>query len=286
MGATHESDTLPLVSIVTPSLNQGPFIDEAIRSVLEQDYPAIEHIVVDGGSTDGTLGVLRGHPALRWVSEPDGGQADAVNKGFRMARGSIFGWLNADDYYLPGAVAAAVGLLRESGCGLVHGGWRQIEEDGSIIMDVPVRPFDYQHLLEVANGIAQPGAFFTREAFEAVGGLDVRYRYAMDYELWLKLGKSFEVRHVDRILAAYRYHPVSKSVAEYPQFWPETRRASREHGSRFFSPMYTDYYLPRYRPNLYRLLLATRLLRARDFRGLRSKVVGSRSSSGPAARHD
>jgi glycosyltransferase involved in cell wall biosynthesis len=263
----------PLVSIVTPSLNQGQFIEEAILSVREQDYQRIEHIVFDGGSTDQTLGVLARYPHLRWVSEPDQGQADAVNKGFAMARGEIFGWLNADDYYLSGAVTAAVALMREIGCGLVHGGWRQIDESGATIGDVAAVPFDYRRQLEVENRVAQPGAFFSREAFEAVGGLDLSYRYAMDYELWLKLGARFEVRHVDRVQAAYRYHPVSKSVADYEEFWPETRRASREHGGRFFSPMYTDYYLPKYRPHLFRLLLAMRLMRVGAFRRLGARVA-------------
>jgi hypothetical protein len=90
----------------------------------------------------------------------------------------------------------------------------------------------------------------------------------MDYELWLKLGERFDVREVERIQAAYRYHPVSKSVADYGEFWPETRRASLAHGGRFFSPMYLDYYLPTNRPNVYRLLIALRLVRARDFQGL------------------
>src|SRR5438309_5772154 len=125
--------SLPLVSVVTPSLNQGAYIEETIRSVLDQDYPRIEHIVVDGGSTDGTLEILRRYPHLTWVSEPDGGQADAVNKGFRLAEGEIFGWLNADDLYLPGTISAAVAVLRETGCGLVHGGWRQIDEEGKTI---------------------------------------------------------------------------------------------------------------------------------------------------------
>jgi glycosyltransferase involved in cell wall biosynthesis len=264
--------TPPLVSVVTPSLNQGAFIEAAIRSVLEQDYPNIEHIVVDGGSTDETLEVLRRYPHLTWVSEPDEGQADAVNKGFAMSHGEIFGWLNADDLYLPGAISAAVDVLRESGAALVHGGWRQIDESGETIRDVAPVPFDLEKQLNDRNAVAQPGALFTREAFEAVGGLDAGYRYAMDYELWLKLGARFEVCHVDRVLGAYRYHPDSKTVAAPLAFGPETVRASRRHGGRRFSPIYVDWYLPRHRPWLYRIVIGYRLLAARDFRGLAARV--------------
>ncbi len=267
-----------LVSIVTPSLNQGAYIEETIRSVQEQDYPRIEHIVVDAESSDGTLAVFERYPHLQWISEPDGGQADALNKGFAMARGEILGWLNADDYLLPGAISAVVAVIRETGCGFVHGGWRQIAEDGATIKDVAPLPFDYQDLLETRNAIAQPGSLFTREAFEAVGGIDPSYRYAMDYELWLRIGERYEVRHVDRVLAAYRYHPVSKSVAEYDEFWPETRRASRAHGSRFFSPMYVDYYLPRHHPRVHRVLRAWRNVASGNLRalaaGVRRKDVG------------
>jgi glycosyltransferase involved in cell wall biosynthesis len=253
---------LPLVSIVTPSLQQGSFIEEAIVSVLDQDYPRIEHIVVDGGSVDETVDVLMRYPHIRWVSEPDDGQAAAINKGFRLATGEIYGWLNADDYYLPGAVAAAVELIRETGCGLVHGGWRQVDERGAVIRDVPPVEFDYQRQLEHVNVVSQPGSFFTREAYWAVGGVDESYRYAMDYELWLKLGAKVPVRHVDRIQAVYRYHPRSKSTSEYDAFGPETLRASRSHGGRFLSPMYVDYYLPRTHPLLSRVLAAYTLLRA------------------------
>jgi glycosyltransferase involved in cell wall biosynthesis len=273
------TEELPLVSIVTPSLNQGRYIEQAVASVREQDYPRIEHVVVDGGSTDETLDVLRRQPGLRWVSEPDDGQADAINKGFRLTQGEILAWLNADDYFLPGAVAVAVAALRESGADVVHGSWRQVAEDGTTIRDVPAVPFDYGRQLERANRVAQPGTFFTRAAFEAVGGVDPSYRYAMDYELWLKLGKRFEVRHVDRVLAAYRYHPTSKTVAESAGFLDETVRASRRHGGRRLSPIYVDWYLPRRRPWLYRLVIAQRLLASRDLSGLARRIrerIGSR----------
>lgn len=262
----------PLVSVVTPSLNQGLFIEEAIRSVLEQDYPRIEHIIVDGGSTDGTLDVLRRYKHLRWISEQDAGQAEALNKGFAMARGEIFGWLNSDDLYLPGAIAVAADALRETGCGLVHGSWRQIDENGQLLRDVEAVPFDLRRQLDYANLVAQPGALFTRLAFEAVGGVDVTYRYAMDYELFLRIGARFEVRHVDRVLGAYRYHPRSKTVAEAEGFVDETFRAARTHGARLRSRMVIDFYLPRRRPWLYRLVRTYRFVRARDFGGLFERV--------------
>lgn len=271
---------LPLVSIVTPSLNQGRYIEWTIASVLEQDYPRVEHIVVDGGSTDETLGILRSQDRVRWISEPDRGQAHALNKGFSLARGEILGWLNADDVCLPGAVSAAVAVLQESGCALVHGGWRQIDENGDVLSEIPPIPFDYRSQLEVRNGVSQPGSLFTREAFEAVGGIDESYRYAMDYELWLRLGGRYAVRHTDRMLAEYRLHPASKTVAETEGFWSETWRAARSNGARLRSPLYLDWYLPRARPNLFRLLLVWRNLRRGNVRWLvdRSAVhLGRRS---------
>jgi glycosyltransferase involved in cell wall biosynthesis len=257
----------PLVSIVTPSLNQGRYLEETIRSVASQDYPRIEHIVVDGGSSDETLDVLRRHEGVRWLSEPDRGQADAINKGFRLGAGEILAWLNADDLYLPGAVGTAVAALAETGAGLVYGGWRQIDEDGATVREIAARPFDYRELLEVRNMIPQPATFFTRAAYEAVGELDPGFQYAMDYELWLRIGRSFEIRRVAATLAAFRLHPASKTVASYERFWSETHRASRRHGGRYFSPMYRRALVER-RRSVARAVTVYRLVASGDIRGL------------------
>jgi glycosyltransferase involved in cell wall biosynthesis len=262
----------PLVSIVTPSLNQGRYLEAAIESVRAQDYSRVEHVVVDGGSTDETLDVLGRFSGLRWVSEPDEGQADAIAKGFRFARGEIFAWLNADDLYLPGALSLAVAALQATGAGLVYGGWQQIDDQGTLLREVPARPWSYETLLERANFVPQPSTFFTRAAYEAVGGIDARYRYALDHDLWLRIGARFPVETLDATLAAFRFHSESKTVAEADGFAREVVQVSRRNGGRRLSPYYLDYYLPRHRPWLYRALLAMRLARARDFRGLAARV--------------
>jgi glycosyltransferase involved in cell wall biosynthesis len=248
----------PLVTVVTPSFNQGHFIEATIQSVLAQDYPRIEHIVVDGGSVDGTLATLARHDHLRWVSEPDDGQTAALRKGFAMATGTIFAWLNTDDLYLPGAVSAAVAALEETGAGLVHGGWQRIDEAGETISDVRVKKLDLARLLDGTNMVAQPAAFFTREAYEAVGGVDERYHYAMDFDLWIKLAKRFPVAEIDAPLAAFRVHDAAKSSALADEFFPETRRISRRHGGRFFSPTFIEHQFAQH-PWLWRARMAYRL---------------------------
>jgi glycosyltransferase involved in cell wall biosynthesis len=261
---THE---LPLVSVVTPSLNQVRFLEQAIESVAAQDYPHLEHIVVDGGSDDGTIDVLRHHHHLRWLSERDRGQADALNKGFAIARGEIFGWLNADDMYLPDAVSTAVAALRTSGAGLVYGGIRVLQENGDVEFEVEARPWDYETLLDARNFVPQPAAFFTRQAFESVGGLDLRYHYVLDYDLWLRMGARFPVQQIERVLACFRFQSESKSAVSLSEFFPEAHKASRRAGGRYFSRAYMERF-PQRHPHLFRALLLGRQARSGDLAGL------------------
>jgi len=229
---------MTLVSIVTPSLDQGRYVREAIESVRAQTYSPIEHIVVDGGSTDGTLEILGEYEGLRWVSEPDGGQSHALNKGFALATGEILGWLNADDAYEPGAVAAAVEALRSAGAGLVYADVTRVDDDGVNPRRIRSRPeFDLWTELNLGCGIYSPAVFFTRDALVSAGGIDESLHLTMDYDLWLRIGMRFPVRHVDAVWAIQRRHEEAKSVSRREDFWPERLAVSRRHGGRLVSPL-------------------------------------------------
>jgi glycosyltransferase involved in cell wall biosynthesis len=226
----------PLVSIVTPSLNQGRYLREAVESVRAQTYAPLEHIVVDGGSTDGTLEILRAYDRLRWVSEPDRGQSHALNKGFAMAGGEIFGWLNADDAYEPHALAEGVAAL--GGVGLVYADVTRVNDDGFNPRRIHSRPdWDLWTELNDGNGVYSPSVFFTREALEAVGGLDEALHLAMDYDLWLKIGARFGARHVDAVWSVQRFHDEAKTIRRNEDFWPERLAVSRRYGGRLVSPL-------------------------------------------------
>jgi glycosyltransferase involved in cell wall biosynthesis len=206
--------TRPLVSIVTPSLNQGRFINGAIESVAAQDYPAIEHLVMDGGSDDETLEILARHSSrLRWVSERDRGQTVALNRGFRLTSGEIVSWLNADDLLLPHAVSAVVDAFRsDPEVMLVYGDGTFIDATGRYV--APFRfsePFNLRRLIEVHDYILQPAAFLRRSALEAVGYLDETLSWCMDWDLWIRIGERFRVRYLPIPLATVRLHPNSKT---------------------------------------------------------------------------
>lgn len=225
----------PVVSIVSPSLNHGRYVEATVRSVLAQDYPRLEYVVMDGGSTDGTLEVLARHrPALRYFSGPDGGQAAAINAGFRMTTGEILGWLNSDDLYEPGAVSAAVRFFAEHPeVALVYGEAVFIDADGGEVGPrTHAQPFDLARMVRDGDFIVQPAAFFRRAAFEAVGGLDESLRWSMDYDLWLKIGRRFPVAYVPRLWARYRWTGENKTARGGLDRLAELERVGRRHGGR------------------------------------------------------
>ena len=213
----------PLVSIVTPSFNGAEFLEETIRSVLAQDYPRIEYLVMDGGSTDGTREILeRYRGRLHFVSEPDGGAADAINRGFRQAKGEILAWLGADDLYLPGAVSTAVAALREDpAAAAVYGGGYWIDENGRTLGRYPtVAPYD-PAMFRRECPICQPACFMRRKAVEAVNGLDASLHSAFDYDLWVRLSGQYSFRAIPQHLAQSRMHSRNKSLGEKHRMFEE-----------------------------------------------------------------
>lgn len=226
--ATQE--VLPLVSIVTPCYNMAGYVGETVQSVLDQDYPRIEYVVMDGGSTDGTLEILEKYKGrLSCHSGPDGGAADAINQGFRRCQGEIFTFLNADDYYLPGAVTTAVRhLMEHPEAGVVYGEASWVDEKGLAIGDYPTRPFDPERLRQECF-ICQPAAFMRRSAFESVGMMDAEWRLTFDYDLWIRMARRHRMLKVDERLAASRMHRESISFGSRRRVLEETMRLLQRH---------------------------------------------------------
>ncbi|MGA3190128.1 MAG: glycosyltransferase family 2 protein [Bryobacteraceae bacterium] len=219
MPATSE----PEVTIVTPCLNAERFLARTIDSVLAQDYPRIDYLVMDGGSTDGTLDILSKYQyALRWESAPDSGTPDAVNRGFALGKGEILAFLNADDLYYPGAVSAAVRHLQQNPelAGVYGDAW-WIDESGNRIAPYPVRDFD-RHLLERECFVCQPATFFRRQPFENTGGLDPAFQLTFDYEFWLRLTRTYTLGRIDATLACSRMHRSNKTLSQRDGVFRET----------------------------------------------------------------
>ncbi len=227
----------PLVSIITPSYNQARFLPETIQSILSQDYPAIEYILVDGGSTDGSLETIQqvANRLAWWVSEPDQGQTDAINKGFSHAHGEILAWLNSDDTYQPGAITQAVeSLLAHPDASLVYGDANLVDGSGQVIGRFPARQTDYRRLRHGYVHIPQQAAFFRASLWRQVGPLDPTFFFAMDYDLWVRLAKISQLRYVPRLWANFRLHSQGKTAVSDDRCWPEMLRVHyREGGSPF-----------------------------------------------------
>jgi len=238
----------PLVSIITPSYQQAAYLEQTIRSVLDQDYPNLEYIVIDGGSTDGSLEIIRRYEdrIARWISEPDSGQTDAINKGFSIAQGSILAWLNSDDLYYPGAVSAAVRCFQQRPqAGLVYGNADYVDEDGLVIGRFPAAQTNYRKLRRGFVHIPQQAAFFRADLWKKVGPLDPTFYFAMDYDLWVRLAAETEVHFHPELWAAFRLHKQAKSISEADRCWPEMIRVHLRDGGSRFSVLYAKYLLRR-----------------------------------------
>ncbi|MDQ3004218.1 MAG: glycosyltransferase [Chloroflexota bacterium] len=231
---------MQLVSIITPSYNQARYLDATIQSVLSQDYPRIEYIVIDGASTDGSVEIIKkyaktlesdsllskaqSHSIDWWISEKDNGQADAINKGLARANGNILAWLNSDDYYFPNTISAAVKVFEDNpDVVMLYGDMLAVDEQGQTINLLKYRQLSLKDLL-CFQIIGQPAAFFRRTAYEKTGGLDPKFHFLLDHHLWIRLAQQGRILHVPQIWAAARYHAEAKNRAKAAEFGREAFR--------------------------------------------------------------
>jgi len=228
------------VTVVTPSFNKGATLESTIWSVLAQSHDDIEYIIIDGGSTDQTASILKryeGHEKVAAiVSEPDRGQADAINKGFRMANGEIVGWINADDLLSPTAVEAAVRVFRENGnAAISYGDIDVVNGTGETFRQIRACPkVNRNSLLNINYDVYQPGSFYQREAVEKMGYLDESFEYCMDLDLWLKLLQRGTAHHVGGVVASFRMTPDTKTATGGMAFIAEIHRALVRYGAKPF----------------------------------------------------
>lgn len=222
----EEPGSWPRISVVTPSYNQASFLEMTLRSVLLQGYPNLEYIVIDGGSTDGSVALLERYaPWLTtWVSEPDEGQSQAINKGLRLATGEILCWLNSDDYFLPGTLATVGRLLarekEEAGPRALVGHIRKVYVDGRAPIELEGRYEGRKRLLQFWRGyqMHQPAIFWKREVSEEIGWLEEDLHLTMDFDYWVRMSRVTTFRNVDRVLAACHYHAEAKTGDGYAAY--------------------------------------------------------------------
>ena len=247
---------------VTPSCNQARFLEYTIRSVLEQDYPNVEYILVDGGSTDGSLDIIHRYAErfAWWVSEKDRGQTDAINKGFARANGHILAWLNSDDTYEPNSVAEAVEYLRgRPDVGMVYGDANFIDQNGAVIGRFSAAQTDYKRLRRGYVHIPQQASFWRADLWKKVGPLDPSFFFAMDYDLWVRLAAQTPIQYTPRLWANFRLHTEGKTVAADDRCWPEMLKVHYRDGGSWFSTIQAKYYFRKVIGPIWQLRMRSRL---------------------------
>lgn len=236
----------PLVSIVTPSFNQASYLEETILSVLNQSYPKIEYAVLDGGSSDGSVGIIKKYEKeiSFWISEKDRGQTDAINRGFGRAKGEILAWINSDDTLLPNAVEEAVEFLQNHPeIGLVYGDADYIDERGRVIGHFPAAQTDLNRLKRGYVHIPQQASFFRKSLWDQIGPLDPNFYFAMDYDLWVRIAGKSGIKYVPGKWANFRLHADAKTITADDQCWPEMLKVHYRDGGSWFAPIVFKYYL-------------------------------------------
>lgn len=204
----------PKISVVTPSFNQGQFLERTILSVLNQNYPNLEYTIMDGGSTDDSVEIIKKYEKYlaHWVSEKDGGQADAIRKAFNCSAGEILAYLNSDDTYNPDALKeVACAFAKDPTADLVFGNTNFIDTNDDVAGECRFTKFHFSTLIYEGTCLHQPAAFWTRHAYDGVGGLNPCYRFCMDYDFFCRLGKNGRFRHIRETLANFRVHEAAKS---------------------------------------------------------------------------
>lgn len=237
----------PLVTIVTPSFNQAKFIERTIQSVLSQDYPNLEYIIVDGGSTDGTVEIIKKYEKKLawWVSEKDKGQTDAINKGFARSTGQILAWLNSDDTYQPNAIKEAVAEFQtDPNLSAIYSQANYIDENDKVIGRFPAAQTDFHKLNRGYVHVPQQACFFRADLWKKVGPLDPAFFFAMDYDLWVRLAREAPMGFVpEKTWANFRLHSDAKTISADDRCWPEMLKVHYRDGGSKFSYIVLKYYI-------------------------------------------